>query len=251
MLHMQRSMPWARLAPATRRVERRILTDAAALLQLTQGAGPSAATAAASLALVRITLAMRHGGFEFRATSLTDMGTALLAGAAKAEVAMTGGLLARRPRKGASRAPLLQAWSRVHAEVAGLCQYAAEDIDLPEGFTRQPACGSMRGQPRCGKRGGATLSVASRHLHAGRYKGRCLRAQRRTCPVLCVPGGRAGHRAPVPFQRGLPRRRAPPPWSRHAPHGGAAGMRLRTRGRCVAGPCACAQRDQGAADISS
>ena len=37
MLHLQCSVPWARLAPAARRVEQRILTGATALLQLTQG----------------------------------------------------------------------------------------------------------------------------------------------------------------------------------------------------------------------
>ena len=50
---------------------------------------------------------------------------------------MTGRPLVRCPLAGASRAPLLQAWSRVRAEVADLCQYAAEDIQLPSDFIQQ------------------------------------------------------------------------------------------------------------------
>ena len=80
---------------------------------------------------------MRHGGFDARATSSTETDVALLAGAAKAKVAMAGGPPKRCPLAGASRVPPVQEWSRGHADVADVCQYAAADVDRPESFIRQ------------------------------------------------------------------------------------------------------------------
>ena len=96
MAHLQRTVPWGRLAAATRRVEQRILAGAAVLLQLDPGEGPHGAAVAACPALMQVTLAIRHGGFGFRATSPVEADAALLAGAAKAEAAMADTPATRR-----------------------------------------------------------------------------------------------------------------------------------------------------------
>ena len=209
-------------------VGQRTLTGAAALLQLVLGAGPSGATAAASLALTPLTLAMRHGGFSFRAMSSTEADATLLAGAAKAEVAMAGGPLVRQssrrriPSTPATGMELSARRGRRFMLVRSRGHRPARQL-----HTTAPACGSKQGQPRCGRRGfgGITLSGAFRRDTQVGLKNAAARRQR---TVLCVAAGRAGRGSPAPLQRGLPRCRAPPPWPRHAPHSVGTGMRLRT-----------------------
>ena len=87
---------------------------------------------AVDAALMQVALAIRHGGIGFRAITTVGADAALLAGAAKAEAAMADAPPQRRPRAGASRAPLLHAWHRVHDAVARNVIKTAADRDLPD-----------------------------------------------------------------------------------------------------------------------
>ena len=147
MAHLQRTVPWHQLAAGTRRVEQALLGAAAAVFRLEGAggvvAGPAGARAPVGPALEQLTLATRHGGFGLRAASATEAGGALLAGAAKAQRAMSEGPSACQPFKGAARERLLATWRAVFDDVSVACGWDAGARDLPEPFVRDVLPGTQ------------------------------------------------------------------------------------------------------------
>lgn len=137
MAHLQRTVPWVVLAASVRRVEQVLLAATAALFQLGSGEeGAAGLPAAPPRLLEQLTLPIRHGGFGLHTTSAVESDAALLAGAAKAQLAMADAPAAFRPLDGAARPPLAAAWERVWDGVGDVGNWGDAARALPPEFVK-------------------------------------------------------------------------------------------------------------------
>jgi hypothetical protein len=149
MTHLLRSVPWARLASGMRRAEQAVLAAVAAIFRLPceAAAGPAGSRMPACPELQQLTLALRHGGFGFRAATAVEADAAFLAGASRAQAAMLGhpGAAPTDPRppssfrpfdEASSRASLLATWRALVDDVGHQCGLDATARDLPADVVR-------------------------------------------------------------------------------------------------------------------
>jgi len=209
MTHLLRSVPWARLASSMRRVEQAILSAVAAIFRLpcSAAAGPAGARMPACLELQQLTLALRHGGFGFRATTAVEADAAFLAGASRAQAAMLGDPDAPptdphppssfRPfDEAASRASLLTKWRAVFDEVGPACGLDAAARDLPADVVRDVLPQMQRAASRVvsDREGAAFLAGFDVNTDAGRRGAARMRsaasgpASAFLTAVPCTPG---------------------------------------------------------------
>lgn len=137
MLHLQRTVDWELLAPATRRVEDGLVTAAARIFRLPTGEGPAGCAPVASPKVAQLLLPVRHGGFGLRVTSQVEAKAAFLAGAATAQRVMAEGPSEFRPFDGPARPALLQRWHDVLDSCGGAEGLSAADRDLPAKCVRE------------------------------------------------------------------------------------------------------------------
>ncbi len=144
MAHLLRTMPWAQLEAATRRVEGAILAAAATVFELPAATEPGGDCPAVVDARRQLALTTRHGGFGLRTVTGVEADAALLSGAAAAQAALAEGQVQVRPFDvAATRGPLLETWHRVYDEVGVCCEWDEAARELPPEFVRDHLRGAQ------------------------------------------------------------------------------------------------------------
>lgn len=162
LAHLQRTVEWPTLAPATRRLEQAVLAAAAGLFKLPTGHGPAGLPGLPPVAggpeLVQLQLPTRHGGFGLRATTEVEAHAAFLSGVASAHLVLAEGPEQFRPLAGARRAPLLALWQQVFDDCATDCGWPQHSRAMDASAIRDILPLAQRDVGRClGDRQGAAF----------------------------------------------------------------------------------------------
>ena len=158
LAHLQRTVEWATLAPATRQLEQAVLAAAAGLFKLPAGLGPGDLSFASGPELKQLQLPIRHGGFGLRAVTEVEAHAAFLSGAASAHLVLAEGPEQFRPLAGARRAPLLALWQQVFDDCGTECRWPQQSRTMDASAIRDVLPLAQRDVGRClGDRQGAAF----------------------------------------------------------------------------------------------
>ena len=178
LAHLQRTVDWAALAPATRWLEQAVLAAAAGLFKLPGGQGPAGLAFAGGPHLDQLVLPIRHGGFGLRAVTEVEAQAAYLSGAASAQLVLADGPHQFRPFDGPNAASLLAIWQQVFDACATSCGWWASARSMNAQVIRDLLPLAQRDVGRCvgDRQGTAFLEACDLSMPEGKRAAARLRS---------------------------------------------------------------------------